>query len=183
MKKLVAFICVVLMLVAGTTFSETVPSKIGSLPTVTVLDPENFYIVAEEDEELTANEFAKVQEEENILDYFGEEAAGEILTVLGADAQPVLEEFCSAIAVNWTPEVGDATAKIQCATPFEEGQKVAILIGIVRGGEIEWHVFEGVGCEKDPAHPEMDGAVLVTFDAATVEAIAKYDTILAVLAA
>ncbi|MBR5751885.1 MAG: hypothetical protein IKX84_05800, partial [Clostridia bacterium] len=128
MKKILA---IVLALLLGTTcVAYAVPSKttedMSTFEIEGTTGDDYFYIVADEDQTLAEEELEKLAEAGED-EYFGEaaEAAKEALEL---DALTTYE-YLKVIAGNYKPELGDVLVHMAFATPFEEGQKVGIMLG------------------------------------------------------
>ena len=96
---------------------------------------------------------------------FGEaKDAGDVLAPLPEDVSALVPEGFGTVSELLTAQfdgevdkvTDDMLINVMFETPYAEGQKVIVLIGILpeAEGEIEWKVFEGVG--------KADGSVDVT---------------------
>ena len=208
MKKIV---CLVLALMLCMTFAlaEEVSSKTTKDLTVMTVTGENipadsgFFIAdiqAEESEEYQAvldicnaeiEKLAALQtSEEAIESYFGEISNAEgnsvsLKEMLGlAEGETVhVSEFLPIVAGNYDVSYGSVTANLVFATPYAEGEKVAVLIGIVTTLEdgttqIVWTVYEGVGVAAD--NVESAGCIQVDFDAEIIEQIQNGTAVMAI---
>ncbi|MBR5380659.1 MAG: hypothetical protein IK140_09050 [Clostridia bacterium] len=144
MKKILA---IVLALLLGTTcVAYAVPSKttedMSTFEIEGTTGDDYFYIVADEDQTLAEEELEKLAEAGED-EYFGEaaEAAKEALEL---DALTTYE-YLKVIAGNYKPELGDVLVHMAFATPFEEGQKVGIMLGFAAEEGNEWTCLEGTG--------------------------------------
>lgn len=145
MKKILAIMLAMMLSLAFMAYA--VPSK--TTEDMTTIEVEGstgddyFYIVPDEDQELAEQELAKLAEAGED-EYFGEaaEAAKEALEA----EELTTYEFLKVIAGNYKPEMGDVLVHMSFATPFEEGQKVAVLFGFAAEEEgYEWTALEGTG--------------------------------------
>lgn len=95
-------------------------------------------------------------------------------------------EFCPAIAGGFREDCGKVTATMLFSTPYEKGEKVLVLIGIVTVLEdntqtVEWHVFEGIGQGAVEGQEETYGSILVELTPEIVNAIQNEIALLAVV--
>ena len=156
MKKLLSLVlALALCLSAVAAVAEAVPSKTtGDLVEVTAEG-----LTIEVNDDAAAPELAKLAAAESIQDYFGD-----VVTEDGAVAPLAenlkIDEFF-AIEVSGYTE-GDVELTISVATPYEAGEEVIVLIGVVEDGIVTWYAFNGVAGE--------DG-VVVTLPAETMAAI------------
>jgi len=95
-------------------------------------------------------------------------------------------EFCPLIAGGFQETCGKVTATMLFATPYEKGERVLVLIGLVTLNEdetqsAEWRAFEGVGLEADPSEVAYTGRVRVELDSETVLAVQRGAALLAVV--
>ena len=146
------------------------------------------------------------QEEVKVEEYFGEvkSSTGETVDlreVLGVKEDEKLEvlEFCPVMATGFAPieeKTGDETevaevekpikATMLFSTPYQEGEKVAVMIGIVTTLEdgtqnIDWQVFEGVGVAAKNGQAETSGAIQVELSKEIVLAIQNGTALMAVV--
>ncbi len=184
MKKIIAFaLTLVLLCSAATAFAEAVPSKTTddlSNVEVTVENPVEgktpAMAAATEPEKLeaAAEELAKLQAAGSVEGYFGEETAKAIAAIVGEGAEASVDEFLPVTVLEYDESMGEATIVMAFATPFENGEKVAVLIGLCQeAGEVEWSVYEGVGTE--------DGRLQFTVPADAMVAIMDGTALLAVV--
>lgn len=196
MKKLACtLLSFVLCLTSIAALAESAPSKTtDDLTNVKVTAenlPENasFYLrlIAETEEahmdrlDICKEEIAKLKAAESVEAYFGGET--DYRTMIGAEQLNVYE-FSPVIAGGYSPAYGNVTADLLFSTPYEVGEKVAVMIGLVTlhtddTYTVAWSAFEGVGIEADQV--EAAGRVRVVLDPDTVMAIQNGIALLAVI--
>ena len=214
MKKIVSLVLSLMLCMtfalAEEEVSEAVPSKTTKDLTVMEVVGDNipadsgFFIAeitddqAEEYQEvlnICHAEIAKLTELQNeaadIETYFGEVTTADgssvsLKEMLGLDesAEIHVSEFMPIVAGHFDVSYGDVTANLVFATPFAEGQKVLVMIGIVTVLEdgttqIEWTVYEGVGIAAD--NIESAGCIQVTFDPEIVEKMQDDTAVMAIV--
>lgn len=126
-------------------------------------------------------EVAKLAAAENVEAYFGADI--DLKAIVAADQLNVFE-FKSIIAGDYDAAYGKVTAKMLFSTPYEVGEKVAVMIGLVNENAdgtitVDWNAFEGVGIAADQV--EAAGSIQVELDAETVLAIQNGIALLAVV--
>lgn len=138
-------------------------------------------------------ELQKLTEAESIVEYFGEVSDSEgkavdIREILGLkpEEEPVVSEFCPVIASGFKEEYGKVTASMLFPTPYEEGQKVVVMIGIVTILEdgtqsIVWTAFEGIGTAAVKDAEETYGCIKVEFPPEIASAIQNETALMAVI--
>ena len=195
MKKFVSVILALVLCMSACAMAASVPSKnTGDMTTVSVASDNipadsgfAFVPVTEESgEEYASNyeactkEIEKMKNSASIEEYFGEvvDKDGNVISltdILGVDVLNVYE-MMPVIVENYDVSYGDVTFDFQFKTPYSEGEKVLVLIGIEDAitGAIAWTAFEGVGTGEN-------GAIEVTFNADTMEAIQNNMAFMAVV--
>ena len=173
MKKIACIVLALLLCLSMAAMAESVPSRTTTdLTTVTVaaenmpadanftltpiteVDPANMTPEMQVRVEACNAEIAKLNESGNAVEYFGEvtDANGNAVSLtelLGTDEVNVYE-FFPLSAEGFEVEYGAVTATMVFPTPYEEGQQVAVLVGIVTENadgtqSVAWQVFDGVG--------------------------------------
>ena len=203
MKK-IACIVLTLLCLSAVAMAESVPSRTTTdLTTVTVtaenmpadatfaiipitqVDPEEMTPEMQVLVDACNTEISKLNEGGSVVDYFGEvtNADGEVVSLTEMlDAETInVYEFFPVTVVNFNVAYGEATATMVFSTPYEEGQIVAVLIGIVTEGpdgtqSVAWQVFEGV-CTS----AEEGSGVRVTFTPEILEQIQNGTALMAVV--
>ncbi len=133
----------------------------------------------------------------NILDIDGNVVTLEELLELLETEELHVFEFCPAIAGGYQEVYGNVTATMLFSTPYEEGEKVIVLIGVVTLLEdeeqtaeqteqnveqtVQWYAFEGIGLEAIEGQEETEGRVQVVLPPEIVEAIQNDIALLAVV--
>lgn len=196
MKK---FACMLLALLLCLTsiaaLAESTPSKKTTDLTKVEVTAENlpadsgFFIrIVNEDEteyqeqlDVCNAEIAKLAAAESVEAYFGTDI--DLKAIVAADQLNVFE-FKPVIAGGYDAAYGKVTAKMLFSTPYEAGEKVAVLIGLVTENAdgstvVDWKAFEGVGVAADQV--EAAGSIQVELDAETVLAIQNGIALLAVV--
>lgn len=207
--KRIAFLALALALWLSVAAAESVPSR-------TTFDMMRFEVTAEklpEDAEfvllpvnkptvgvstqayqeridLCQVEMNRLASSETAQDYFGQirNENGELVSLaqlLGVEEVNVFE-FCPAIADGYQAAYGKVTATMLFSTPYEEGEKVIVMIGLVTlnadGTQtVEWHPFEGIGLGAADGQAESEGCVHVELSPEIVEAIQNGLALLAVV--
>lgn len=210
MKKLIClvFAAILCMTTLGA-LAESTPSKTtGDLTHFTVTaenqpEDENIFlrpVIDEESEEyqerltICEKEIEKLAASESLEKYFGNvvnmtDMSGNIVTLKDLMEENELNvfEFCPLIAGGFQEECGKVTAEMLFSTPYEEGERVLVMIGLVTVQEdgtqtVEWRAFEGIGLSADGA-TEYAGRIQVELDAETVLAIQEGIALLAIISA
>ena len=111
-------------------------------------------------------ELEKLMAAEKVTDYFGNvivASTGETRALLDLfdGNQPAIYEFAPIIAGGYDVSYGHVTATLLFATPYNPGDEVAVLIGVIEYGEnedddstITWYAIKGTCVSV----PEYDGA-------------------------
>ena len=173
MKKIACIVLALLLCLSMAAMAESVPSRTTTdlttitvaaenmpadanftLTPITVVDPANMTPEMQVRVEACNAEIAKLNESGNAVEYFGEvtDANGNAVSLtelLGTDEVNVYE-FFPLSAEGFEVEYGAVTATMVFSTPYEEGQQVAVLVGIVTENadgtqSVAWQVFDGVG--------------------------------------
>ena len=173
MKKLISLVLVALLALSLAT-AYAVPSKTTSdltkvleIETTGEKPADDFAIVIVEDSEAAKAELEKiiefVKDGKAPAGYFPKELLPE-----NADALE-MNEFVGIEVLNYKPEYGDVTAKLEFGTEYKEGQKVYPLVSI-----------DGVWAAA-PGEAQEDGTVKITFTADELQKMMESTNILAVL--
>ncbi len=214
MKKLICLVLVVtLCMMTMGALAESTPSKTtGDLTHFTVTaenQPDNSqYYLLPVNEATMGERISEYQERidiaqieidkllatsETVEAYFGEVADEEGDVVVLKEQLETKEalnvfEFCPVIAGGFNDDYGVVTAKMLFSTPYEEGERVLVLVGFVTLNEdgtqtVNWREFEGVGIGTEGAGDEVIGRIQVEFDIQTVLAIQEGIALLAIISA
>lgn len=121
-----------------------------------------------------------------ITDMDGNEVNIKEILGLAPDEEPQVFEFCPAIAGGFQEDCGKVTASMLFPTPYEEGETVVVMIGIVTtlkdGSQvIVWKAFEGVGMGAVEDAEETYGCIKVEFPPEIVNAIQNETALMAVI--
>ena len=132
----------------------------------------------------------KLAAEKELENYFGAvtDAAGkpvDLKQLVGADKLNVFE-FAPLVTSGYKKNYGKVTAKLLFATPYEVGEKVGVLIGLVNTKKdgtqsVKWTAYEGVGVEADKENVEMQGCVQVELEPKTLIAIQEGVALVAIV--
>ena len=125
-------------------------------------------------------ELEKLKNSESSAAYFGEVIDSEgnkvsFAELFGEDILTVCE-MMPIIVENYDESLGDVKITLQFATPFEKGEEVVILIGLIneQTDEVEWYALKGVGTG-------VDGAVEVVVTRKMMMAIQNGQALIAAL--
>lgn len=125
-------------------------------------------------------ELEKLENSESAAVYFGEVIDSEgnkvpFAELFGEDDLTVCE-MMPIVVENYDESLGDVKITLQFATPFEKGEEVVVLIGLIDGqtGEVEWYALKGVGTG-------VNGAVEVVVTSKMMVAIQNGQALIAVL--
>ncbi len=196
MKKLA---CMLLALLLGLTsvaaLAESTPSKTTADLTKVEVTAENlpadsgFFIrlINEEETEyrelldICEAEVAKLAAADSVEAYFGKDV--DLKAIVAADSLNVFE-FKPVIAGDYDAAYGKVTAKMLFSTPYEAGEKVAVMVGLVTENAdgtltVDWNAFGGIGIAAEQV--EEVGRIQVELDAETVLAIQNGIALLAVV--
>ena len=198
MKKMVCVVLALLLCLNAAALAEYVPSKTTDDMTQIVVSVENApadaapFVMPITEEIPEHQEFITIYEKEvsklavtPVLEYFTEvkDAEGNPvdLTAILNTEEPKVYEFVPVVAGNYDENYGMVTATMYFSTPYEEGQKVVVMIGIVTVAEddtetIEWIAYEGVVVTDG-----QNTGVQVVLDPATVLAVQNNIAMLAVV--
>ena len=196
MKKLACMLLALLLcLTSVAALAEYTPSKKAADLTKVEVTAENlpadsgFFsrIVTEDETEyqkqlsICEAEVAKLAASDSIEAYFG--ANVDLKALVAADQLNVFE-FKPIVIGGYEAAYGKVTAKLLFSTPYEAGEKVAVMIGLVTENEngettVAWKAFEGVGIAAEQV--EAMGGIEVELDAETVLAIENGVALLAVV--
>lgn len=107
--------------------------------------------------------------------------SGDMVTLkdLIGDREPTISEFCPVVAGGFHEDSGTVTANMTFPTPYEEGERVIVMIGIVTVNPdgtqtVEYRAFEGIGLGAD-------GGIQVQFDQETIQAIQNNMAVMSVV--
>lgn len=192
MKKLVCLVLALIMTIAPMALAESTPSKTtGDLTQIEVVventpADSGFFMapvveadpVYQEKVEICQKEIVKLAESAKVEEYFSvvvdnQGNAVSLSEVLGTETLNVYE-FCPIVAEQFEESYGTVKATLSFATPYEKGEKVVVLIGVVsvEDAPIVWTAFDGDVVEQ--------GCVQAEFDAATVLAIQEGNALMAI---
>ena len=108
--------------------------------------------------------------------------------LLDAQADETLNvfEFCPINAGGFRKDCGKVTATMLFSTPYEEGEKVLVLIGLVtvledNTQEVVWQAFEGVGIGVHETEEETYGGIRVELTQEIVVAIQESMALMAIV--
>lgn len=211
MKRIACIVIALLLCLSAVATAESVPSRTTTdltrfevtaenLPEDAgfVLMPVNEQTVGEQLEDYQERldicqiEIEKLAASESVEAYFGEVTDAEgnpvVLSEMLASEQLNVFEFFPLIAESFVEEYGMVTATMLLSTPYEEGEVVAVLIGLVTLNEDEtqsvaWQVFEGVGLAPEEGQEETVGRIQVELPPETVTAIQEGIVLMAVVSA
>lgn len=212
MKKLVCLVLVLAMCASIAAMAESVPSKtVADLTRFEVTaenqpGDENIYLLpvnevtmgemqpeSQELIDICQKEIEKLSASETVESYFGEvtDAEGNVVDLrmlLDAQADETLNvfEFCPIIAGGFRKDCGKVTATMLFSTPYEEGEKVLVLIGLVtvledNTQEVVWQAFEGVGIGVHETEEETYGGIRVELTQEIVVAIQESMALMAIV--
>ncbi len=179
MKKLLSVLLVCLLAFSFAAFAEEAAEDASktladttSFEAEGLTGEEGFYIIPAEEQEEAEEQLTAI-EETGADEYFGE-AATAAKEYTGIDDLTVYEFMAIEEGGYDAETMDDLKIHMTFATPFEEGQKVAVLIGIQNDiGDYDWTSLEGVGTE--------DGGVDVVVPEEILEALMTNKALLAVV--
>lgn len=180
MKRTIAFVLVMLLVMTATFAENAVPSvNISDIttPVISVVvkpaedaetegETDGFVIYAEAISEKTQQVFIEIATkavESKVVEYFPEEAIQKTVELLPEKtdtAKLVLDEFVPIGVLNYEEEYGDSEADFEFVTHYEEGTVLVAMIGFIRYNpetneeEIIWMPAQAVA---------VDGKVRVSF--------------------
>lgn len=171
MKKVISVLLALLMV--GSAFAAFAESPTGgNFNTVTVQETAAFGFGIMDDEAALAKANAVIEAlaaAEDKAAFFG--LADELAAILG-EGEIKVNELWPVYAENYTEDMGAQTIELTFATPYEAGQKVAVLISNALDGDLTWKCFEAEATDA--------GAVAVQLDPATLLAVQASNALLAV---
>ena len=203
MRKTLALVLALMLCMSATAMAEFVPSKTtGSMTNFTATAenlPEgaSFTLgtlllegeLTPEQEKLLAScesQLAALSKSESVAAYFG--------AVVNANGEPVslsdllgtselkVYEFCPIVADSFDLSYGNVTAQLLFSTPYEAGEEVAVLVGIIAEDEtVAWTAFDGVVKEAVEQDDASYGCIEVVFTPEIIAAIQENPAILAVV--
>lgn len=207
MKKFMSFVLAMMLCLSTAALAENVPSKntgdmiqfevtveqtVGdTTPVLAPVTAQNAQTPEQQAKvEKCEQEIAKLNESPSIEAYFGEvkNSAGETVdlkAMLGTDTLNVFE-FCPVMAEGFAEANGQVSAKLVFSTPYEKGQKVVVMIGIVTTAAdgsttVTWHAFEGEGLGEVQGAGATFGGIEVALSAEIVLAIQSGEAMMAVV--
>lgn len=126
-------------------------------------------------------EVDKLAAVESVEAYFGEDI--DLKAIVGAEQLNVYE-FMPVVVSGYEEAYGKVTLTMLFSTPYEVGEKVAVMIGLVTENadgttSIDWKAFEGVGVDAEQV--EAAGSIQVDLDAEAILAIQNGTALLAVV--
>lgn len=135
-------------------------------------------------------ELLKLQAAQKVTDYFGEVIVASTgarvpLLELFDGVEPQIYEFSPVIAGGYNLAYGHVVATLLFATPYNPGDEVAVLIGIIEYSDVEgeeptvtWYAFRGLCVSV----PEVDGAegIEVQFSPEMMQLLQDRDTLIAI---
>lgn len=190
MKKLICLVLAMLLCVSAVAAmaapspttddfntTQTNKPKTSALVVKTIaLDSEEYKALVEK----CMAELQKLQEAGSAAVYFGEVIDSEgnkvsFAELFGEDGLTVCE-LMPLVVANYEDTLGNVKVTFQFSTPFEKGEEVVVLIGLVdaQTGEVEWYALKGVGTGDN-------GAIEVEFTPELLEAIQNGQALIAVL--
>lgn len=110
----------------------------------------------------------------NILSYFGEikDASGNAAQLKDfVEGDLKVFEFCPVVAEGYKDEYKNVTASLLFPTPYEVGEQVAVMVGLLKGGSIEWTAFEGIGAQRENPNVENIGGIEAVFTPEIIKSI------------
>ena len=167
MKKIVclvlALLCVSVMAVAESTPSKTtadltlIQTSAANLPegasfTLAPVTTARAADLPDYEERVAAceAEIAKLAQSASVAEYFGTVTDSEgneinLTEILGADALNVYE-FLPLVVDGYDPAYGNVTATMEFSTPYEEGEQVVVLVGLVTVWKMALRPWRGRRC-------------------------------------
>lgn len=191
MKKFACLLfALVLCVTSIVTLAESVPSKTTADLTSVDVAAENlpeksaFSVLLVTDDEteyqklldIKNAEVTKLTAAERVEAYFGEGI--DLKAIVGAE-QLNVNEFMPIVISGYEEAYGKVTLTMLFSTPYEAGEKVAVMIGLVTENTITWKAFEGVGVAG--VQVEAAGSIQVELDAETILAIQNGTALLAIV--
>jgi len=170
MKKILALVLALMMaLTAFAAIAEDVASPVEE----SLVGTDNEAVAVTEEvpafaEAVVAEMAAAVANGESELSVLDEDTQAAVAAIVGEDA-----EVSEIVTMTVTGEAADQEVTFSFATAYEAGAKVALLVGVPAGEEIEWTAVEGVANE--------DGTVTATLPAALVAKLADTEAVVMVV--
>lgn len=197
MKRITCLLLALLLCLAATAQAESTPSRTTSDMTTVVATAENLpagasfsiQAIVENDAayqqhiDACAAEMSKLADSQDVETYFAAatDSNGNSVSlkeILGTDTLNVYE-FSPLVISGYEESYGKVTANMQFSTPFEAGEKVVVMIGLVtvdaNGNQtVQWIAYEGVGLGDQ-------GGIQVEFDPEIGKAIQEGIALVAVV--
>ena len=178
MKKIVclvlALLCVSVMAVAESTPSKTT-ADLTLIQTSAANLPEGASFTLAPVTTARA-EIAKLAQSASVAEYFGTVTDSEgneinLTEILGADALNVYE-FLPLVVDGYDPAYGNVTATMEFSTPYEEGERVVVLVGLVTVAEdgteaMAWTALPGLGTSNGGIEVEFTPEIMVQIQEGT----------------
>ena len=111
-----------------------------------------------------------------MAEYFGTVTDSEgneinLTEILGADALNVYE-FLPLVVDGYDPAYGNVTATMEFSTPYEEGERVVVLVGLVTVAEdgteaMAWTALPGLGTSNGGIEVEFTPEIMVQIQEGT----------------
>lgn len=167
---------------------EIAPSKtvqdLTLIEIVKVANPpaDGFYIKIVDPSEVKEQEMEKlnqVETEEYFADLKNNAGAPAALAEYVGSGDLTLAAFSAVTAGGYDAAYGDVTVRLLFPIVYEDGQKVAVLIGIVTENNVAWTVFEGVSVGSETV--EAQGTIEAVLTPEIVLAIQDGTALLAVV--
>ena len=147
-------------------------------------------------EKLAEAEIAKLEKAESVEDYFGEVkgADGNAVDLQslvtpnedGSEADLSVYEFYGLVAGNYDESMGKVTATLKLPTPYADGEKVGVMVGLVNKTEdaeeeytIDWTALEGTVETSEDV--ETVSSVKVEIEPELMKAIQDGEALLAIV--
>lgn len=156
MKKI---LCVVLaLMLVMVAVAEQTPSK--TVEDMTIFTPEVEGLVIEEVKTEEADEQLEVLAAADTLEeYFGEDTIAAVKEITGNE-YPGACELMSIRVSGYKDEMGDVKTNAKFISTFEEGNKIATLVGFAGNDGIDWNVIEGLAQEDGSLDIVFPGEML-----------------------
>lgn len=129
------------------------------------------------------DEIAKLKDAD-VVEYFGEvkDANGKAvdLTEKLGSSELKVQEMCAVTVKGY--ESGSVKVTMKFSTPYEAGEKVVVLIGLVGDdGAIEWIAVDGTVLAAEDGKPETEGRIQIELSAKLMEKIGDNTVLVAVV--
>ena len=118
----------------------------------------------------------KLAQSASVAEYFGTVTDSEgneinLTEILGADALNVYE-FLPLVVDGYDPAYGNVTATMEFSTPYEEGEQVVVLVGLVTVAEdgteaMAWTALPGLGTSNGGIEVEFTPEIMVQIQEGT----------------